>query len=258
MPQLGSSNPQPWVTSATYYRLYLSEILPDLIEKVIYLDSDILVRHDLEELWNVEISDYSIACVQDCNAYKDEHYERLQYPKEKGYFNAGMLLVNLKYWREHEMIDKFVHFIQHHSDRIKLHDQDVLNYVLRDSKKEVNLKWNFQEDCLKTQFSSSLFCQEKEWEEVRNNPAIIHFTGPLKPWFSDCQHPFKKLYLAYMKQTKWKSYQLVNSISIMSSKRKVRRCAGNVLRFFHILPYIQYDFVPIEMKYNIIEQSVIC
>ena len=64
-PQLGASNPKLFITKATYYRLLFAEILPDSINKVIYLDCDMIVLGSIAELWNIDISHYALAAVTD-------------------------------------------------------------------------------------------------------------------------------------------------------------------------------------------------
>ena len=257
LPNLDSSNPQPWVSAATYYRLFLPQILPETISKVIYLDCDVLVRHDLREFWDIELKEQAVACVPDCNENKVAQYNRLQYPESKGYFNAGILLVNLQFWRENYLQDVFMDFLTNHKDRIRLHDQDVLNYTLQDRKQIVHLTWNFQEDFLKHWLASS-FQQRyaRQWEEALTNPFIVHFTGSQKPWFSDCQHPLQPLYLAYRSQTQWKNQPLRNSICRLPFQKKIKRYAGNFLRRFHLLKELDYGFMTVKLALTDFEKSI--
>ena len=87
------------ITRTTYYRLYLAELLPAELDKVLYLDGDVIVRHSLLPLWNTNIEEKAVAAAYDCSSGRIEYYNRLKYPFELGYFNAGVLLINLKYWR---------------------------------------------------------------------------------------------------------------------------------------------------------------
>lgn len=72
-------------------------------------------------------------------------FERLEYDAEYGYFNAGVLLVNLKYWRDNNLTNAFLEYMSSHSDKLKTHDQDVLNALLHDKCKHVSRKWNTEE-----------------------------------------------------------------------------------------------------------------
>ena len=80
----------------TYYRLYLTEILPTTIKKVLYLDGDIIVRQSLRSLWDTDLTNIAIAATNDAHYHLVSYYERLGYPVNKGYFNAGVLLINLE------------------------------------------------------------------------------------------------------------------------------------------------------------------
>lgn len=124
-----------YLTLAAYYRLFLGKILPTTIKKVLYLDCDIIVRHNLAELWNIDIDDYAVGCVTDQYDGLIYPYNRLRYPQNLGYFNSGVLLVNLDYWRENHLLEKFIDFLGKYPERALAFDQDVLNYVLRNKKR---------------------------------------------------------------------------------------------------------------------------
>ena len=88
---------------ATYYRCMFSAILPEEVDKVLYLDCDIVILGDISEYWNTDMSNYSVACVEDIGSNEDERYDILKYDKSFSYFDAGVLLINLRYWREHKI-----------------------------------------------------------------------------------------------------------------------------------------------------------
>ena len=120
------------VTKAAYYRLELGSLLPDSIDKVLYLDGDIIVRKSLDDLWNTDISKYALAAVPDQSEAIFEEENNLKVEHWHVYFNAGVMLVNLKYWKERNLRKDYYNFIQNYPDRIRLWDQDVLNYVLNE------------------------------------------------------------------------------------------------------------------------------
>ena len=195
------------VTKATYYRLYISELLPKTIEKVLYLDGDVIVRHSLLPLWNMDIEQYAIAGAYDGSSGLIEFYNRLKFPAHLGYINAGVLLINLKYWREHFVLKLFGGYMNEHSEDIKFHDQDVLNVVFCDKKEFFPLKYN-----LEHYFLMENSCDYDYWKleaevlDARKDPIIVHYTGPFKPWekYQRCPHPFRSSFYKYQNQTKWK------------------------------------------------------
>ena len=130
------------VTQAAYYRLELARLLPLSIDKVLYLDGDIIVRKCLDELWNTDISNFAVAVVTDFLEQSHEEENYLKVERKCGYFNSGVMLVNLKYWREHNLREDYYRFIQNHPERIRYWDQDVLNYVLNEQKLKLPIKYN--------------------------------------------------------------------------------------------------------------------
>lgn len=118
---MGKPGQPQYITVATYYRLFLQDILPESIDKVLYLDGDIVCRSSLLPLWNTDIEGKPVAAVYEIEN-NDHRYERLCYDEKDGYFNAGVLLINLKYWREHDVQARFFNYLNNHSDRIIYHD----------------------------------------------------------------------------------------------------------------------------------------
>jgi lipopolysaccharide biosynthesis glycosyltransferase len=115
-----------YITSTTYYRLLIGDILPEEFEKCIYLDIDICVCKDLSELFNINIGDNYIAGVVAPGYYfaEEKNCKRLNLSSMKQYVNAGMLIMNLKKIREDNMTEKFIELLKkNYIDR----DQDVIN-----------------------------------------------------------------------------------------------------------------------------------
>ena len=189
---------------ATYYRLFLSRVLSDNIEKVIYLDGDILVMDSLQGLWNIDMSEKAIAAVPDSYNNDITHYNRLRYPQKQGYFNAGVLLINLKYWREHKVENIFLDYVINYPERLACHDQDVMNYVFKDVKIELPIKYNMlNEYWFNVRYSLISWEYEQQILDGQKNPVIIHFTCIPKPWYKNCKHPYKKMFDKYKSMSLW-------------------------------------------------------
>lgn len=189
-------------TLATYYRLFLTELLPETIDKVLYLDGDVIVRKSLLSLWNTNISHVALAAAPDCGAEKMEPYTRLQYAPCLGYFNAGVLLLNMRYWRENNVFNIFYEYIKSYHDNIIFHDQDVLNYVFRESKLTLPIEYNLMQDYLSRE---NMRKYNKVILNAIKDPVIVHFSGTSKPWGSYIRdpHPFSDLFYKYQSQTTW-------------------------------------------------------
>ena len=190
---------------ATYYRLLLPKILPEDLHKVLYLDCDLIVRHSLLSLWETDVDGYALAAVTDNSESDIVIYNRLRYSPSLSYFNAGVLLINLDYWRTNSIDDEIESFIKNHLDRIHYVDQDILNYVLREKKKILPIKYNTQ-TCFLWVPERALYDYwkyEKEILEAREDPIIVHYIG-LKPWIEGSNHPYKSTFVKYQDETKWK------------------------------------------------------
>ena len=113
---------------STFFRLFLCTILPDNLDRCIYLDCDTVVRHSLREFWETDLEDKIVAAVDDCRS--DRYKTELNLPCDSTYTNNGVLLIDLKSWREMNVEKDFLDFIIAHNGDITYVDQGVLNGVL--------------------------------------------------------------------------------------------------------------------------------
>ena len=220
-----------------FYRLMLDTLLPVSVNKVVYLDGDIIVRKSLKDLWNINLDGYSVGAVTDTHSGLLEYYNRLQYSITKGYVNAGVLLINLEYWRKNQYKLRFIEFMQEYPDRIELNDQDVLNFVVQDTKVYIPMKYNLQTMFLyKNQYQLfSIYQFKKEYDEARVNPMIIHYSGS-RPWETGCTHPYKDEWFKYRDHTIWKDMPL----------KKVHKSMG-----FYIKEFIRWALTPIGITHYV-------
>ncbi len=230
------------IPRATYFRLFLTELLPDNIHKVLYFDGDMIVRHSLTELWNVDVSAYALAAVPDMREGTINRYNRLQYSPSLGYFNAGMLLINLKYWREHQVVDQFLDCMRKHQEQLVYHDQDIMNFVFHNQKLMLPIKYNFQHGHLWKESLFDFWRYEQQVAEARKDPVIIHYTGG-KPWMSYIKYPnpYSSSFFKYQDMTKWKGIKVDNR----SLKTKIRAFIGDMLRWMNLRPQIRNDYIEI-------------
>lgn len=188
------------VSIATYYRLFLTEVLSANLHKVLYLDGDMIVRHSLLELWNYDLEGSPLGAVHDMA--EPHNAQRLGIEQ---YFNAGTLLINLDFWRENLCLSRFIDFIAQRGNEIVLHDQDVMNVVFAGQVRWLPLSYNFQNGFILAephkQYDRSL---QSEIDICKNDPAIIHYTVYNKPWNVACFHPYRDEWRRYQKQTCWK------------------------------------------------------
>lgn len=199
-----------WWTRHVFYRLLAADLLPSFINKVLYLDCDIIVRHSLDKLWETDLTNKAIGCVPDGMEGIIEYYNRLEYTSEKGYFNSGVLLINLTYWREYNISNQFANYIYEHGDKIKYPDQDVLNAVLKDNKVILPLTYNFQSTFLyKPKFRTFDYTKYKnQITTTYDDPIVLHLSG-VRPWISGRMiHPYQQEFFKYRALTIWKDESL--------------------------------------------------
>lgn len=166
------------ISNACYYKLSIAELLPHL-DKVIYIDVDTMIRQDLCEMYDIDISDYYIGGVLGLYHYFQARnlIDKLQIPTIDNYINTGVMLMNLKKIRDERMEEKLKSFIGTLPD-----DQDIMNKVYYGKIKLIHPKWNLTLVSLRSWVGADAIYPRIVSEEAYNNPAIMHFAGELKPW----------------------------------------------------------------------------
>ena len=181
-------------TVATLFRLYLPQLLPK-IDKILYLDCDVIVNIDIVELYDINIQNVSVAAVQEMESSRaslgwNNYYKSINVDVSK-IFNAGVMLFNLKKIREeHHLLVEGISFFSHNPNTPYL-DQDFLN-------------WEFQNECLflnerYNYYPTSFFSDE----ERPYNDCIIHYkSANRKPW-KTYSGPIDDYYWKYLSETPW-------------------------------------------------------
>lgn len=192
-------------TNEAYYRFAAPELLPKEIQKVIYLDCDIIVDYDLHELWATTINDNSALVVLDIAIYNKSLLKHLDPSYQTEYFNSGMMVINLKYWREHNIQHQLFESAINNADINVYVDQDVLNMVLKDTKNTLPLEYNFMPSVFCYNFYNTFPKEIKDYV-LTHQPKIIHYTSHLpRPWHSQSYGlPFRTLWWKYAKKSPWK------------------------------------------------------
>lgn len=210
MPKMASEH----ISIATYYRLLIPSLLSKQINKVLYLDCDMVILGSLEALWETNISEFALGVVYQSLGWSDynQSWERLSIPREEGYFNAGMLLMNLDYLREIGFVDTAIRFINERYSRILSHDQDVLNALLYDKVIPLSPKWNYlsiflNKNILEASFPAKFLSYLNEISAPDFSPIIVHFVSKPKPWDYGCENPYRKYYYEFLQLTKWKGFK---------------------------------------------------
>jgi lipopolysaccharide biosynthesis glycosyltransferase len=189
---------------ATWYRIFLPELLPEL-DRILYLDADLLVLDSLAPLWELDLTGNWVAAVT--NVFQRNHVHRparLGLAGPEVYFNAGVLLMNLAELRRDGCSEAVRSYGVESASRLEWRDQDALNVVLGSRRLPLHPRWNCMNSVLLFPQSVDVFGADAV-REAREDPAIRHFEGPSvnKPWHLLCEREPRELYLEHRRATPW-------------------------------------------------------
>ena len=214
------------LSTATYYRLFLPELLPVEVGRVIYLDTDIVVRQPIEELWDTDLEGHSLAAVQKPRAGE---FGEVGLSRESDYFNAGVLLIDLPRWRKRRIGEAALEFALHRSQRIQGHDQSALNHVLAGNWKRLDPRWN-QQFKFFVHTAGYLRMNRAELRELRRDPFIIHYTTASKPWHYLNDHPLRHCYYENLDRTPFAGWRPPPAAPLDPLVRSLRSLVPHYLR----------------------------
>lgn len=181
-----------YISINTYYRLVIHKLLKNY-DKVIYIDADTVVYSNIAEMWNEDIKGFAVgACLDEGGLLQSR---RLRLGDENNYFNAGIMIFNIKKINE-DYPDVFTNYMEHYyinNDRIQLQDQDILNLTFKDNAKIIPLRWNVNSRVFTFNELDRKYNKQDELNAMYNC-GIIHYTDARKPWKKNCNHPLKDIY----------------------------------------------------------------
>jgi lipopolysaccharide biosynthesis glycosyltransferase len=174
----------------TYARLMIPLVLGEDIGRCLYIDADTSITGSLDDLFYSDMGDCPVAATKDiANAdlvKKESSLHSIELGRD--YFNAGMMLIDLRRWRGEKIADKAIEYANRHPERMLFWDQSALNKVLYLRNRPIDPIWNFF-----------------HWSDARTlsePPRIVHYTTLPKPpqW---PESPFAELYKFHRDQTPW-------------------------------------------------------
>lgn len=196
-------NVKKW-SSTMYLKLFMPLLLPVTIDRALFLDVDIVINSNIMNLYEMDLTKCVIAAAEDWK-YSIIHKDRLKLPSEAHYINSGVMMVNLNQWRKLNQQFPIRQFMTDNKECI-INDQDVFALYFQGNIQYISQKWNVTT----YYFERNPRIYDKFLpliNDIRKNPYIIHFCEPIKPWFKECRHPYRRLYKQYLKQTPWKNYK---------------------------------------------------
>lgn len=195
---------------ASFGRLFISNILPNEIEKILYLDCDTIVMKSIIDLYDYDISNVAVAGVKEC--LHKNYCKNINVESDRILLNAGVLLMNLNYIRQNNITQRFIDCLSTY-ENLEYLDQDVLNIVLNNDEKLI-LPLNYNaysilyyfdyKEILKLRKPNNFYLEDNV-ESAKRNPAIVHFTTCRydygRPWNCENNHPLKSEFILNLRKS---------------------------------------------------------
>ncbi len=186
------------MSATTYQKLNLAHWLPPDVDRVLWLDCDMLVLADVAVLWDEPLTQVIALAVPDervpfiSSPFGVAGWRELHLPRDAPHFNAGLLMVDLAAWRAYDVQARSFDYLLRHRDRIYFWDQEALNAVLTGHWRPLDPRWN----------------RHPAHSPAGEQPWILHFSGNLKPWLFEGHTPHRRIYRQYLARTDWAGIEL--------------------------------------------------
>lgn len=191
-------------------RLFLCSYLPDHMERVLYLDCDIIVNHSIKELETVPFGTNLIAAVPELYM-PAEKKALIGLGKKETYYNAGVLLANLALWRKEGAEEVFMEYYRKMKGQLLYNDQDILNHCCKGRILTLSHTYNLSPNLfyfpayfikrLQPAYDTS---SPEEYKRILASPAIIHYMGDERPWIAGNRNRYRRQYEYYFRRSLWR------------------------------------------------------
>jgi lipopolysaccharide biosynthesis glycosyltransferase len=180
------------ISKMTYARLLVPQMFRDTASMALYIDSDLLVLDDLAPIWQTDLKGAVLgAVVDEIDRHRNTGDPRFDgVPPVVNYFNAGVLLIDLKRWRDERISERSLEYLVR-NPRSPYSDQDALNVACDGLWTQLDPRWNFQNHC-STRISRM---------SASDRPGIVHFVTGSKPWNPEVRSVNARLYNAFRNRT---------------------------------------------------------
>lgn len=190
-------------------RLVLDKLLPSDVDRILYLDGDTVTLRPVSDLYHTAMSDKVLCGCIEATVSQNRREELGM--KHLPYINSGMLLINLKKWREEHWGDTIISYYQEHGGKLFAPDQDAINGALKENIGYLppkynfyNIYWFYPYKFLKKRMGDAYYYSKEVFDESLEHPTIIHYLGEERPWRKGNHHKFRKDYQHYLQLTPWK------------------------------------------------------
>jgi lipopolysaccharide biosynthesis glycosyltransferase len=178
-----------YFTLANYYRLFFADLVPNDLDKLLYLDIDTLVVGNLNELMQIDLEGFAVGAVQDIEMHLRTD---LGIDKLTDYFNSGVMLIDLHQWRVQQVTEHACNIILEYPDKIRgWVDQDALNMLFKGNWYHLDWRYNLMNGYIPHDLP------RRDYNKFLTQKNIIHYNGTPKPWHRACESRFRYLYQQY-------------------------------------------------------------
>lgn len=234
-------------------RLLVDKLLPTEVERIIYLDGDTIAISNLISLWETNLDEKVIGMCPEPTASKirKDFLELLNYP----YHNSGVLLVDLKKWREMNIGKKIFDYYRKYDGKLFAPDQDALNGALKEHIKTLSIAYNYFNiydtypyKTLEKLSSPANFIDKESYNLAKAKPVVIHYLGEERPWRHWNTHKYRNEYHFYLEKTPWDNTPMEEGWFIYFQCFKI---FNFVMKPFPMLRYrIINSLIPAFMKFR--------
>ena len=233
------------VTKSTYYRILAADLLPTDAHRALYLDGDVLCTGSLEELFSLDLKGCACGMCYGRGAASIPTYNRLGYPPEEGYFNAGVILYDLDLWRREGISRAMLNRLA----ASPMDDQNLINACLHGRILPLDYSYNVMSVCFYVFYwlqqeknnylaASTQYLPKSEWPALLaacEHPRLVHIFEALKPWHRDSTHPFTPVWRYFYAASPWKGERLKRCRLKLSAKAKAKRLARRALERINLV-----------------------
>lgn len=202
-----------YISIETYYRYLIADLLPDL-DKILYLDADLIIDKNISDFYNTDLGNYYLAGAEGLYVTESGHKPNIGLTDNDTYINAGVLLMNLKQMRQNKLGSKLLEATQELQNKIKYQDQDIINIVCKEKILTADSIYNFTQH--------NILREKNKIKAAR----IIHYTGRKKPWGAEA----RKVKLAKV----WQKYANITN-QILFPKQKQNKRISLFKKFLQLL-----------------------
>jgi lipopolysaccharide biosynthesis glycosyltransferase len=200
------------ITRATYARLFIPAMLPESVDKALYLDCDLIVRRCVGDLFDVPVGEFAALGVADAaspfvsSVYGLPHWADHGRRADEVNYNCGVLLMNLAAWREGDLAGAALRYLTA-ARHLSMGDQQAINAVLPGRIGDLDPRWNQQTEHFVMKFQVTLPYPDEQLARLLDDPWIVHYTTNVKPWSYESTHPFRDEWFSALDGTPYRGWR---------------------------------------------------